>query len=137
MTISRKFFRFGFAIYLFSFLLPATMLYDTPLYGFMSAYLAVGLLFDPTAIIDHYLIVAANLANLSTVLVFILHFKVSLRKLLPLQLLAFLSASCLGIAGLIQSDELGPLFIGYWNWLLGIFIMLVVIIRTFKATHHS
>ena len=126
MTIIRKLYLLGFAIYLFSFLLPATLVYDMPWYGFMTAYLAFGLLFDPTELIPYYLIVSANVANFSTLLAFILHFRLSFRKLLPLQLIAFISAACLAVAGLFQETDLGPLLIGYWNWLFGIFFMLVV-----------
>lgn len=114
-------------------LLPATLVYDTPYYGYMSAYVAFGLLFDPTEIIDYYLIIAANLANVCTLLVFILHFRVTFTRLLPLQLIAFLSAACLAVATLFQESDLGPLLIGYWNWLFGIFFMLVVMAASLKA----
>jgi hypothetical protein len=99
----------------------------------MSAYAAFGLLFDPIKIIDFYLIIAANLANICTLLVFILHFRVNFTRLLPLQLIAFLAAACLAVASFFQESELGPLLIGYWNWLFGIFLMLVVMAVSIKG----
>jgi hypothetical protein len=133
MSITRKLYLFGFAIYVFSFFLPAIFVFNTPYYGYMSAYVAFGLLFDPIEIIDYYLIIAANIANICVLLVFILHFRVTFTRLLPLQLIAFLAAASLAAASLFQESELGPLLIGYWNWLFGIFFMLVVMVASFKA----
>jgi hypothetical protein len=133
MSVFRKFYLFGFAIYLFSFFLPAILVHGMTYYGFMSAYVAFGLLFDPIEIINYYLIVAANLANLCTLMVFFLHFKVALARLLPLQFIAFAAAASLAVASFFQESELGPLLIGYWNWLFGIFFMLVVMAAAVKA----
>jgi hypothetical protein len=133
MSMTRKLYLFGFAIYVFSFFLPATHVFKTPYYGFTSAYVAFGLLFDPIEVIDYYLIIAANLANVCTLLVFFLHFKVTFTRLLPFQILAFLAAACLAVTSLFQESDLGPLLIGYWNWLFGIFFMLVVMVASFKA----
>ncbi len=137
MSITRKLYLFGFAIYVFSFFLPATFVYDTPYYGYTSAYVAFGLLFDPAEVIDYYLIIAANLANVCTLLVFFLHFKVTFTRLLPLQLIALLAAACLAVGSLFLESDLGPLLIGYWNWLFGIFFMLVVMAVSIKANNTS
>ncbi len=133
MSAARKFYLLGFVIYLFSFFLPAIFVNDTPYYGYESAYLAFGLLFDPIEVIDDYLLFAANLANACTLLVFLLHFKMKFARLLPLQFIAFAGAACLAVASLFQVSELGPLLIGYWNWLFGIFFMLVVMTVSIKA----
>ena len=133
MSTARKSYLFGFAIYGFSFFLPAIVVNDMLYYGYKSAYVAFGLLFDPIEVIDYYLLLAANLANVCTLLVFFLHFKVRFARLLPLQFIAFAGAACLAVASLYQESELGPLLIGYWNWLFGIFFMLVVMAASAKT----
>lgn len=132
MSIYRKLYFLGFGIYVFSLFLPAIPIFNAPVNVIVVAFVAFGSLFTFNGIMDYISFVFANLSNLLTVLVFILQFKISFEKLYIFQLAALLSALWWSAFLLINSKDLSNFFIGYWNWLFGIFFILIVMIASVK-----
>ncbi len=133
MSINRKFYFLGIAIYVFSFFLPAIPMFNEPVKGYYCALWVFGLLFKFEGFVDYFFTIFANLANIFTILVFILHFKFPARKLIIFQLIAFISASYWAVLDLVQERDLSSLFIGYWNWLFGIFFILIVMTTSLRT----
>lgn len=125
MNRKRKFYFLGFAIFIFSFFLPAIPVFNEPISGYESALWLLGSLFRCKGILNCSFIVFANLANIFTIMVFILQFRLSYNKLIIYQFIAFLSASFWAGYSLFQENNLSSLHIGYWNWLFAIFFMLI------------
>ena len=125
MNPKRKFYLLGFAIFIFSFFLPAIPVFNEPISGYESALWLLGSVFKCKGILNCSFIVFANLANIFTIMVFVLQFRLSYRKLIIYQFIAFLSASFWAGYGLVQGNGLSSFYIGYWNWLFGIFFMFV------------
>lgn len=132
MSLKRKFYFLGFSIFIFSFFLPALTVFGEPISGFKSAVVLFGSLFNFKGIENYLFIIFANLANAFTILVFILQFKISFNKLIVFQLIAFLSAVFWVGYGIVQEKNLNDLHIGYWNWLFGIFFMLISMFASIK-----
>ena len=74
----------------------------------------------------------ANISNIFTILVFILQFKISFRKLIIYQFMAFISAFYWVGYGIVQKIHLSDFHIGYWNRLFGIFFMLLSMFASIK-----
>ena len=91
-----------------------------------------GSLFKFNGLLNYSFILFANLSNIFTVLVFILQFKTSFKKLIIFQFIAFISAFYWVGYGIVQKINLSDLHIGYWNWLFGIFFMLLSMFASIK-----
>jgi hypothetical protein len=128
MSNFRKFYFIGFAIYLFSFALPAIPIFNEPVAGYYLVYWTLKSLFVVDAIDEFAFNALAILPNVLVIICFILHFKVDYKKLIILQVIAFLSALFWAVLDLVQEKSFGGLFIGYWDWLFGIFFMLIVML---------
>jgi hypothetical protein len=132
MSIYRKLYFLGFGIYLFSFILPAIPVLNEPVKGYYCAYWVIGALFTYKGITDLIFTIFANLANICTILVFVLQFKQPFNKLIILQIAAFLSACYWIVFDLIQGNNLSNFLIGYWNWVFGILFMLITMTVSIK-----
>jgi hypothetical protein len=132
MGLERKFYFLGFAIFTFSFFLPALTVFDEPVRGYQSAVVLFGSLFNFKGLLNYLFLIVANLANLFTILVFILQFKIAFNRLIIFQLIAFISAIFWAGYGIVQQQNLNDLHIGYWNWLFGIFFMLISMFASIK-----
>ena len=132
MREERKLYLLGFSIYLFSFFLPALTVFDEPISGYKSALMLYGSLFKFKGFLIHSFLIFANLANIFTILVFILHFKIPFKRLIIFQLIAFVSALFWIGYGIFQDKNISDLHIGYWNWLFGIFFMLISMFASMK-----
>jgi hypothetical protein len=132
MGIKRKFYFLGFAIFIFSFFLPALTVFGEPIRGYQSAGVLFGSLFNFKGLLNYLFLIFANLANLFTILVFILQFRISFNRLIIFQLISFLSAFFWAGYGIAQEKNLSDLHIGYWNWLFGIFFMLISMFASIK-----
>lgn len=137
MRVKRKLYFLGFAIFLFSFFLPAITVFDEPISGYKSALLLYGSLFKFKGLLNYSFLVFANLANIFTILVFILQFKIHFKKLLILQFIAFISAFFWIGYGMVLETDLTNLKIGYWNWLFGIFFMLLSMFTSIGTIDHG
>ena len=124
MDANRKLFFLGFSIFIFSFFLPALTVFDEPISGYKSALMLFGSLFKFNGFLNYSFLIFANLANIFTILVFILQFKISFKRLIIFQFIAFSSAFFWAGYGIVQEKNISDLHIGYWNWLFGIFFML-------------
>lgn len=109
-------------------------MFNEPLPGYSCALVVFGSLFQFKGVVDYLLTIFANLSNVLTLIVFILQFKRPLNKLIIFQLIAFISAIYWAILDLIQGNNLSNLFIGYWNWVFGIFFMLIVMLAFHRHT---
>lgn len=132
MRLKRKLYFLGFAIFIFSFFLPALTVFGEPISGYKSALMLFGSLFKFNGFPNYSFILFANLSNIFTILVFILQFKISFKKLIIFQFMAFLSAFYWVGYGIVQKINLSDLHIGYWNWLFGIFFMLLSMFASIK-----
>ena len=132
MSLTRKLYLLGFAIFLFSFFLPALVVFGEPVRGYESALLLFGALFKFNGILNYVFIVFANLASTLTIIVFILQFSLPLKKLIIFQLIAFLSAFFWAGYDFFKGQDYSDLTIGYWNWLFGIFFMLLSMFASIK-----
>lgn len=132
MGVKRKLYLLGFAIYIFSFFLPAIAVFDEPISGYKSSILLFGSLFKSKGVLNCSFLIFANLANILTIMVFILHFKFTFKKLIIFQLIAFISAFFWAAFVLVQKNDFSDLYIGYWNWLFGIFFMLISMFASIK-----
>lgn len=132
MRLKRKLYFLGFAIFIFSFFLPALTVFGEPIRGYKSALMLFGSLFKFNDFLNYSFIIFANLANIFTILVFVLQFKISFKKLIIFQFIAFLSAFFWVGYGIVQEKNLSDLLIGYWNWLFGIFFMLISMFASIK-----
>lgn len=112
-------------------------MFDEPIIGYESALLLFGSLFKFNGFLNYTFIVFANLASIFTILVFILQFKLSFKKLIIYQLIAFISAFFWAGYDLVQEKDLSNLYIGYWNWLFGIFFMLISMFASIKKQKNS
>lgn len=112
-------------------------MFDEPISGYESALLLFGSLFKFNGFLNYTFIVFANLASIFTILVFILQFKLSFKKLIIYQLIAFISAFFWAGYDLVQEKDLSNLYIGYWNWLFGIFFMLISMFASIKKQKNS
>lgn len=133
MRANRKFYFLGFAIYLFSFFLPALSVFDESISGYKSALLLFGSLLKSKGFINHAFIAFANLANILPLVVFMLQFRFPFKNLIILQLIAFISAFFWVGFDLFQKEDMTTLYIGYWNWLFGIFIMLISMLTAIRG----
>ena len=125
MSLKRKIYFLGFSIFIFSFFLPALSVFDEPIRGYQSALFLFGSLFKFKGFLNYSFLVFANLATVFTILVFVLQFMISFKKLIIFQFVAFVSAFFWIGYGLVKGKDLSDLYIGYWNWLFGIFLMLI------------
>ncbi|MDX2491502.1 hypothetical protein [Desulfosarcina sp.] len=132
MRVKRKLYFLGFAIFIFSFFLPALAVFGEPVSGYKSALMLFGSLFKFNDFLNYSFIIFANLGNIFTILVFVLQFKISFKKLIIFQFIAFLSAFFWVGYGIVQEKILSDLLIGYWNWLFGIFFMLISMYASIK-----
>ena len=133
MSLYRKFYFLGFAIFVFSYFLPAVPVLGQTLKGYESALWILGALLEYQGLPQYAFVVFANLGTVMTVVVFALQFRISLRKLVALQATALVSALFWAIYDLVRAQDLSELFIGYWNWLFGIALMLVAMIASARA----
>ncbi|MGD8702875.1 MAG: hypothetical protein PVG51_06690 [Desulfosarcina sp.] len=125
MSLARKLYFLGFAIFLFSFFLPALMVFGEPVRGYESALVLFGALLKYNGLLNYVFIVFANLASTLTIIVFLLQFRLPFKKLIIFQFIAFLSAFYWAGYDFFQGQNHSSLHIGYWNWLFGIFFMLL------------
>lgn len=132
MTIQRKFFFLGFAIYIFSYFLPAIPVFNEPISGYESAVWLFGLLFKYKGFLDYAFTSFTNLANMLPSVVFVLHFRYPFRNLIVLQVVAFISALFWAGLALYEDGDLSGFYIGYWNWLFGIFFMLIAMLAEIR-----
>ena len=132
MNVKRKLYFLGFAIFIFSFFLPALSIFDETISGYKSALVLFGALFKFNGFVNYSFLIFANLANILTILVFILQFKISFKKLIFFQFIAFISAFFWAGYGIIQEKNISDLYIGYWNWLFGIFFMLISMVASIR-----
>lgn len=139
-SLFKKYYYTGIGLYCFSFFLPSAVLFNNgkPIYGFQCAFLVIELLFDYKNFWGLLLGIFVNLANLITLLVFIIHFKIKPRKLYLLQFIAFASSTYWFIQALFESTIPG-LLIGYWNWVFSLLFLSVVMFLFRNSTdkiHH-
>lgn len=132
MRLKKKIYFLGFAIFIFSFFLPALSVFDEPIRGYQSALFLFGSLFKFKGFVSHSFLVFANLATVFTILVFVLQFKLAFKKLIIFQLVAFISAFFWLGFGVVKGKDLSDLHIGYWNWLFGILLMLVAMFASIR-----
>lgn len=132
MRAKRKLYFLGFAIFIFSFFLPALIVFGEPIIGYKSALVLFGSLFKFKGFLNYSFLIFANLANIFTILVFILQFKISFKRLIIFQFIAFISAFFWVGYGIVQEKNISDLHIGYWNWLFGIFFMLISMFASIK-----
>lgn len=132
MRAKRKLYFLGFAIFIFSFFLPALIVFDEPIIGYKSALVLFRSLFKFKGFLNYSFLIFANLANIFTILVFILQFKISFKRLIIFQFIAFISAFFWVGYGIVQEKNISDLHIGYWNWLFGIFFMLISMFASIK-----
>lgn len=112
--------------------------------GYYCALWTLSALLEFNSLVEYLFIIFFNLANLFTIIVFLLQFKYPFKKLLLLQFIAFIS-SCYWIVfswdhyaginfiGNLKQffENLSNLYIGYWNWLFSILFMFIAM---FAAT---
>jgi hypothetical protein len=132
MSLTRKIYLLGFGIFLFSFFLPALSVFDEPIRGYQSAWVLFGSLFKLKGLLNYAFLVFANLATVFTILVFVLHFKIPFKKLIIFQFVAFISAFFWVGYGIVKGKALSDLCMGYWNWLFGIFLMLMAMFASIR-----
>jgi hypothetical protein len=132
MCLKKKIYYLGFAIFSFSFFLPALSVFGEPIRGYQSALFLFGSLFKFNGFLNFSFLVFANLATVLTILVFVLQFKLPFKKLIIFQLVAFISAFFWIGYGIVKGKDLSDLHIGYWNWLFGIFLMLIAMFASIR-----
>ena len=121
-------------LYCFSFLLPSAVIFtnEEPMYGFQCALSAIRLLFEYENLWILILRVFVNLANLITIILFIIHFKIKIQKLYILQFIAFASSAYWFIQAFFE-NTIQDLLIGYWNWVFSILFISVVMFHFRKS----
>ena len=88
----KKYYYLGFAVYVFSFFLPAIRMFDAPMKGYACALIIFMGFFEANSFVAYLSALFLNLPNILTLFVFVLHFKFPLQRLFALQALALLSA---------------------------------------------
>ena len=126
-SLFKKYYYIGMGLYCFSFLLPSAVIFanEEPMIGFQCALSVISLLFEYENLWILILRVFVNLANLITIFLFIIHFKIKIQKLYIFQLIAFVSSTYWFIQALFEST-IQSLLIGYWNWVFSILFISVV-----------
>jgi len=126
-SLFKKYYYIGMGLYCFSFLLPSAVIFtnEEPMYGFQCALSVISLLFEYENLWVLILRVFVNLANLITIFLFIIHFKIKIQKLYIFQLIAFASSAYWFIQACFEST-IQDLLIGYWNWVFSILFIFVV-----------
>ena len=126
-SLFKKYYYIGIGLYCFSFLLPSAVIFsnEEPMIGFQCALSVISLLFEYENLWVLILRIFVNLANLITIFLFIIHFKIKIQKLYIFQLIAFASSAYWFIRALFEST-VQDLLIGYWNWVFSILFIFVV-----------
>ena len=125
-----KYYYIGIGIYCFSFLLPSAVIFsdEEPIYGFQCAFSVIELLFEYTNFWGLILRIFVNLANLFTIFLFIIHFKINIQKFYIFQFIAFTSSIYWFIQAFLEGN-IEDLLIGYWNWVFSLLFLSVVMFR--------
>ena len=133
----KKYYYLGFAVYVFSFFLPAIRMFDAPMKGYACALIIFMGFFEANSFVAYLSALFLNLPNILTLFVFVLHFKFPLQRLFALQALALLSACYWVVYELVKYQDLSSLYIGYWNWVFSLFLMSTVLYKLRKQLKHN
>ncbi len=133
----KKYYYLGFAVYVFSFFLPAIRMFDAPMKGYACALIIFMGFFEANSFVAYLSALFLNLPNILTLFVFVLHFKFPLQRLFALQALALLSACYWAVYELVKYQDLSSLYIGYWNWVFSLFLMSTVLYKLRKQLKHN
>lgn len=139
-SLFKKYYYIGMGLYCFSFLLPSAVIFsnEEPMYGFQCAWAVISLLFEYENLWILIVRVFLNLANLITIFLFIINFKIKIQKLYIFQFIAFASSTYWFIQACLEST-IQDLLIGYWSWVFSILFIFVVmfLFRNSRNKIHS
>lgn len=119
--ISRVIYYTALGLFVFSYFLPATEMFNERVNGYDCALIVLSGLFEWRGFGEFLLHTFLNLSNIATVIVFLAHFKIKLEKLLLLQVVGFASACYWPLSLIYSNAGLDGLFIGFWTWFLSLF----------------
>jgi hypothetical protein len=114
---------FAITLYVTSFFLPAAYMFGSTVIGYDCALVIFSTLTEWKGIVDYIFNLFFNLANILTILGFLVHFKFGIDKMFIPQLIALLSSFFWIVNAIFSNPTFNDLLIGYWIWFISILLM--------------